>query len=121
MINSDNVIRAGLTPKYKDVSTFFSMQNFRPAGEIDYNMSVSLLDYCDNIKKYKTGFKEFEVCYVKLTDQFQEVSFKSKSYLLVSVFEGTASCQFNDNTKMMTKYDNFFIQAGQVVTIRREC
>lgn len=56
MANSDNVVRAGLTSKFKDVDNLVKMLEI---GSYESNI---LLSYEDDCVRYKTPAEEFEIC-----------------------------------------------------------
>ena len=55
MANSDNVVRAGLTPKFKDVQVLLKMLNYKSK-----NFKVVPIKQ-DDCFLYPSGFKEFKV------------------------------------------------------------
>lgn len=84
MANSDNVIRAGLTPKYKDVATLLSCVNFE-TGLPEIIQPVNGI--------YKSGFREFDIIHKKdIKINFEKcaiiaiINSKSKTYLPGMVF-----------------------------------
>jgi len=64
MANSDNVIRAGLTPKYKDLETLTKMLSLNS----DETMVKKVEDH-EKIR-YRTSAKEFEIQKLKLDKKF---------------------------------------------------
>eukprot|EP00350_Pseudokeronopsis_sp_OXSARD2_P002081 CAMPEP_0170556902 /NCGR_PEP_ID=MMETSP0211-20121228/19042_1 /TAXON_ID=311385 /ORGANISM="Pseudokeronopsis sp., Strain OXSARD2" /LENGTH=163 /DNA_ID=CAMNT_0010867507 /DNA_START=767 /DNA_END=1258 /DNA_ORIENTATION=- len=61
MINSDNVVRGGLTPKYQDTKTLtemlpYVMEKQEPHGGINHINDEHVM-----FTEYKTGYKEFRV------------------------------------------------------------
>lgn len=60
MANSDNVVRAGLTPKFKDISTLTEM--------LEVDSSKSIVDIRETSERviYKTSTEEFEIERLKL-------------------------------------------------------
>ncbi len=57
MANSDNVVRAGLTNKYKDVDTLLQMMHYRPAG----SELLTAQPDASGAGRYAAPAKEFEV------------------------------------------------------------
>lgn len=93
MVCSDNVVRGGLTPKFKDAKTLVEMLPFEykerqvSGGEVLYDNSP------DKVVQYKTGYSEFMVTHVKLgdgngTEYKYEKTFNSMSIAIV--IEGQA-------------------------------
>lgn len=66
MVCSDNVVRGGLTPKFKDAKTLVSMLPFE-YKERQVSDGVAL-ESGDNHKviEYKTGYAEFMVTHVRI-------------------------------------------------------
>lgn len=61
MVNSDNVVRGGLTPKFKDTQTLVDMLKYE-FKDRKQNSGETILDADSNkIVQYKTGFDEFMV------------------------------------------------------------
>lgn len=61
MVNSDNVVRGGLTPKFKDTQTLVDMLKYE-FKDRKQNSGETILDADNNkIVQYKTGFDEFMV------------------------------------------------------------
>jgi len=61
MVNSDNVVRGGLTPKFKDKTTLVQMLKYE-FKERKQNSGETLQDSNDNkVVQYKTGYAEFMV------------------------------------------------------------
>jgi mannose-6-phosphate isomerase class I len=62
MINSDNVVRGGLTPKLKDTDTLIEILPYDMMQESEITPGVSLVD-ADGVSviDYRTGYKEFKV------------------------------------------------------------
>ncbi|KAF7811263.1 mannose-6-phosphate isomerase 1 [Senna tora] len=86
MATSDNVVRAGLTPKYRDVDTLCSMLTYKQ-GSPEILRGVPLNPY---VTKYLPPFDEFEIDRCVLP-QGESVSFPAvpgPSIFLVAVGEG---------------------------------
>ncbi len=58
MANSDNVVRAGLTPKFQDIEILTDML------EVDSSKTNVDLIKTENISEYKTSAEEFEFHYI---------------------------------------------------------
>ena len=64
MVSSDNVVRGGLTPKFKDTKTLVELLKYE-FKEVKPN-SGSVLKQGDGVeaREYKSGFDEFKVTHV---------------------------------------------------------
>ena len=56
MANSDNVVRLGLTPKFRDTDTLLSMLEFKSKKP----SIVKPEKISENIDKYYSGYEEFQ-------------------------------------------------------------
>ena len=65
MATSDNVVRAGLTPKFKDSATLVNMLTYNQG---DYEVLYGE-DLGKGIKLYKSNFEEFDV--LKVSEGFE--------------------------------------------------
>lgn len=105
MVNSDNVVRGGLTPKYKDKETltdvsqniimFFQMLIYKfnevaiSDGEVVTGSSDSVV-----VKKYATGYREFCVTNVSMASETKHTLPKFPGTSIVFVLEGDASAEW---------------------------
>ena len=93
MVNSDNVIRGGLTPKLKDTKTLMSLLKYE-FKERKQNSGVELVNTKSTyMVEYKTGYAEFMV--TKLTmgpsEEEQTVDKTFNSLSIAIVLSGSAS------------------------------
>lgn len=61
MATSDNVVRAGLTPKFKDVDTLVDMLDYTPRSREDNIMSHSTAEDDSNIAIFQPPVPDFAV------------------------------------------------------------
>jgi mannose-6-phosphate isomerase len=63
MSSSDNVVRGGLTPKYKDTETLFEMLPYHSMNEEKAPITGEHLLQASHgeVVEYRTGFEEFKV------------------------------------------------------------
>ena len=61
MINSDNVVRGGLTPKLKDVENLIKMLPYNFEQNTISSGQELLQSPASSFKEYKTGYTEFRV------------------------------------------------------------
>lgn len=102
MANSDNVVRAGLTPKFKDINTLLEMI------ETDsFKANVNKIFTNDSII-YKTGAEEFEVEELIFNKPKRKIV-GNEIYILL-IMEGELNISYSDN-----KSDKF--KSGDVVLI----
>lgn len=106
MANSDNVVRAGLTPKFKDVDSLLEILSYNliPAEIINGNSSEKE----ENI--YHVPISEFEITRWKFSKDSSRVIDNSSASILLIV-EGDISVELNGNRKSYKKGDTLLIPA----------
>lgn len=93
MSNSDNVIRAGLTPKFKDVNTLLKVLSYDLASPQIFNGKKK-----ENSKIYKTDAKEFTIQI--FTSNKSELKFENQvGPRILLVLEGAIKVLFTLNYK----------------------
>lgn len=112
MATSDNVVRAGLTPKYRDTQTLCAMLSYGQ-GPPNVLRGVPVNAYT---KRYAPPFEEFEVDVITLPNSHFVTlpAIPGPSVLLVLQGEGEM-CQMYDNEKCtinLKRGDKFFVPAG---------
>jgi mannose-6-phosphate isomerase len=103
MATSDNVVRAGLTPKLKDVETLLGMLTFKT-----YSASSLVLDgetLPTGVRLYRSPVPEFSVCRLEVL-QGESIELSSVGPSILLVVEG--SCDISSST------EEFKGQAGSV-------
>ena len=112
MAASDNVVRAGLTPKFKDVEELVEMLTYHASGAERHllaplKLSPSTWEYKD------ASIEEFKVLALKLTaGEEEKLQFKGPS--IVCIVEGSAKCvQAGFTSVLVDKGQVFFVAAGQ--------
>ncbi|EAZ08978.1 hypothetical protein OsI_31243 [Oryza sativa Indica Group] len=110
MATSDNVVRAGLTPKYKDIQTLCSMLTYKQAfPEILQGVPVQ-----PHVRRYSPPFDEFEVdwCLVPADEVVTISSVPGPSVFLVITGEGELHAESLSGGKKEAKEgDVFFVPA----------
>ncbi|KAJ0962712.1 hypothetical protein J5N97_027834 [Dioscorea zingiberensis] len=109
MATSDNVVRAGLTPKYKDVQTLCSMLTYKQG----YPEVLREAPLNTNISRYTPPFDEFEVDHISLSPR-ESVSCPpvlGPSIFLVVAGEGSIQmCPGTDEDSIIVG-DAYFVPA----------
>ncbi|MCB9211021.1 MAG: mannose-6-phosphate isomerase, class I [Ignavibacteriales bacterium] len=104
MANSDNVVRAGLTPKYKDIDTLTKMLVVNSE-----NSDVEVIEESDR-KIYKTNAEEFEIEEIILSNTFIEKN--NEEINIILVLSGNILIEFgNKNTISYSQGDFILIPA----------
>ncbi|XP_073000143.1 mannose-6-phosphate isomerase 1-like [Typha latifolia] len=114
MATSDNVVRAGLTPKYRDVQTLCSMLTYKQGfPEI---LGGTPLDR--NISRYTPPFDEFEVDRFLLVPEESVVfSIPGPSIFVVLTGEGRIQRDAAAGEEMVMEGDVFFLPAHSEIRL----
>jgi mannose-6-phosphate isomerase len=106
MANSDNVIRAGLTPKFVDVKNLLKVLSFESGG-----VDMVTPEKSGSKTEYNTDAEEFKVVRIELSEN-KKVKIKQKSQLSIFLLvEGTAEIKWNNGNMKLNKGDSIFIPA----------
>lgn len=94
MACSDNVIRAGLTPKFKDVETLLEMLDFRGTlAEEKFFLPVQIAPYA---QLFKPPVDDFAVVQVSVPEKVEQYAIENRKYgSIVIVLKGQASATAN--------------------------
>jgi len=68
MVNSDNVVRGGLTPKFKDTETLVNMMPYVMVKREAQKGKQWQSDEKAEVLEYKTGYDEFRVIKVEIKE-----------------------------------------------------
>ncbi|KAL3696062.1 hypothetical protein R1sor_010138 [Riccia sorocarpa] len=114
MATSDNVVRAGLTPKFRDTEILCSMLKYEQGLPDVLNGSL----VSPNTRRYSPPFDEFEVERLDVPEgnsiEFSAVPGPS----IFLVFDGTGSITFVEgNSSPVKRGDIFFLPAGNQFTL----
>ena len=101
MANSDNVVRAGLTNKFKDNETLLKIL------DTDLSKTKVKIVHKKNITLYKTSADEFEIKKVTLNSEFKSYSSKNNSPEICLVLEGKIIVKFLDKWMEFKKGESF--------------
>ena len=89
MVSSDNVVRGGLTPKFKDTQTLVEMLIYEFK---ERSASSGVTD--GQVTKYQTGYEEFMIEHLVLSGNPLVQSYNSLAIAIV--LDGEATCSFDD-------------------------
>ncbi|KAJ3768858.1 mannose-6-phosphate isomerase [Lentinula raphanica] len=125
MANSDNVIRAGLTPKLRDIPNLVSGLTYVPAEATKHRVQPSPLPVSSTASPsmlYDPPIPEFSVVQVDLKDQARESHSPVKGPSLVVVTKGKGVLSWNEgqDTLQIEKGDVIFIGAYTSVLFEGE-
>lgn len=118
MANSDNVLRAGLTPKHIDVPELLKIANIAPSNTAEYIISPQRANSYE--QRFPTPFKEFELSEISThTPEFFHWQAKTSEILLCIEGDITFVETQSDHISS-TSGDAYFIPPGTKVTITSE-
>eukprot|EP00049_Salpingoeca_infusionum_P002546 m.57935 g.57935 ORF g.57935 m.57935 type:complete len:425 (-) comp11642_c0_seq2:112-1386(-) len=120
MACSDNVVRAGCTPKFKDVDTLVEMLDYSQASAEQQKFAPvkSLLD--DRIQLFQPSFKDFAVASIEISDSqpLQLPALPSASILLcVDATPGTQLVNGSDQVRSLVSGTTLLVGADATPTI----
>lgn len=107
MANSDNVLRLGLTPKFKDVKNILKVLDFKE-GEIPFVEPA--VDGCKKI--YQTLPDEFAVAKIKLSEDESVMIDDFNSPAILLVMEGNGALRNGDINTTIKKGQSFLLPAS---------
>lgn len=93
MANSDNVIRAGFTPKFKDIPSLIEM--------VKYNFSeINILkaDLKKDVIYYDTPAEEFQISRIRMQNGFEQTNKTSGKPEIILILDGDITLSTNDGT-----------------------
>lgn len=116
MACSDNVVRAGLTPKYKDVDTLCSMLTYQ-TGPASDKLFSPIVEDC-HCSVYSPPVQDFAVARICLTEgQYETKARKSASIILVIEGEGEGMDCAAGGPQKLSKGKCYFVASGSEVKI----
>lgn len=115
MINSDNVVRGGLTPKLKDVTTLLSILPFDQCGTQTANKPAQPNDK-GLIEYLYPGFEEAKVSLLPVSqkEMTSPLSFKLSAILIV--LSGSA---VTSEGIEMSQFSTWFLMPGAELAVRK--
>ena len=112
MANSDNVFRAGLTPKHIDIDLLLSHLDFSPVVP----KIIQSTKKGNKLHIFKSPAKEFEVHYVQLNAN-ESIDVQSKSPECYFCMEGVVTISSDMRKFTCNKGESFFAEDGTSFTI----
>lgn len=118
MATSDNVVRAGLTPKFKDVDTLINLLDFKEGEDYQLKGVDKVLKGGSEIV-YKPPVEEFEISKITLNEGSISdwIYSDSPSILIVIEGEGDMIDKETGSTVRLSKGVSVFLSAGAIVNI----
>jgi mannose-6-phosphate isomerase len=117
MAASDNVVRAGLTPKYKDILTLTSMLTYNYAPADEQKMKPLKFKKCKYSTLYDPPIEEFSVVRTELRNAEEEMeAIQGPSLIIVTSGHGKLSAK--ETNVEMKEGSVWFVGAGVEITLK---
>lgn len=116
MATSDNVIRAGLTPKLRDIPNLVSGLTYEPAEHTKHLVKAS--KFSDNTLLFNPPVPEFSVLHVELDGKKTEAHPAIDGPSIAVVSGGSGAIKWGNEELKLGKGNVFFIGAGEAVEFR---
>ena len=116
MATSDNVVRSGLTPKFKDVDTLVSMLTYNYGSANDQILNGKTFKTLKHTIEYNPPIEEFSILKTSLKAGEEELveSLNGPSIILVTQGSG----QINDDEVM--EKSCYFVEAHESIKIQTD-
>lgn len=117
MACSDNVIRAGLTPKYKDVETLLKMLDF--SGKTADEKFFQPIDVGPHTKLFKPPVKDFAVIQIKVPKDVQAYDLANRNFgSIILVLNGNAVATFEGGTSLELKEGSIVFISAAITNLK---
>lgn len=121
MATSDNVVRAGLTPKLRDVPTLVSMLTYTTAAPDAQLMSPTPFRGLEHTLLYDPPIEEFSVLATRLEASQAETHPALEGPSIFIVTDGIGALTFGGEKDGALKAGSvWFVAAGQEITVKAE-
>lgn len=118
MAASDNVVRAGFTPKYKDISTLTSMLSYNSAPVDEQKMKHFKFKDCKYSNLYDPPIEEFSVVRTNLKNTEVEKMDAVQGPSLIIVTSGSGKLTAKGIEYDLKQGSVWFVGAGEVITLQ---
>ena len=112
MATSDNVIRAGLTPKLRDVPNLISCLTYEAADASKHKVEAAPFESCSHTWVFDPPVPEFSVLYTRLGSGTEEVHRKLEGPSVMIVTGGSCKIEWLGGELGATTGEVFFVAAG---------
>jgi len=117
MAASDNVLRAGLTPKLRDIPTFVSGLTYEAAGASSYEVKAVPFGSCPHTRLFDPPIQEFSVLQIELDSGSEEVHRRFKGPSIAVVTGGSCKIEWSGGELEAGTGEAFFVAAETEVKI----
>lgn len=117
MAASDNVIRAGLTPKLRDIPNLVSSLTYEAADAGRHEVKAAPFESCPHTRLYDPPIPEFSVLEIELGSGSEEVHRGIEGPSVAIVTGGSCKIKWLGGELEATTGEVFFVGAGTEVRI----
>lgn len=117
MAASDNVIRAGLTPKLRDIPNLVSSLAYEAADASKHGVRAAPFESCSYTRLFDPPIPEFSVLQTELDSGSEEVHRELKGPSIAIVTRGSCKIEWSGGGLEATTGEVFFMGAGTEVKI----
>jgi mannose-6-phosphate isomerase len=117
MASSDNVVRAGFTPKYKDIPTLTSMLTYNTAPADEQKMKPEKFQDCHYSMLYDPPIEEFSVVRTELKGQEEKMGPVDGPSLIIAT-NGNGTLTGKDGEYEIKEGSVWFVGAGEKITLK---
>ena len=117
MAASDNVIRAGLTPKLRDIPNLVSSLTYEAADASRHGVKAAPFGSCSYTRLFDPPIPEFSVLQTELGSGSEEVHRRLGGPSTMIVTQGGCKIEWSEGELEATTGDVFFVAAETVVKI----
>jgi mannose-6-phosphate isomerase len=120
MATSDNVVRAGLTPKFKDVDTLVNMLTYRTYTRDEIVIGGAPSDESPQSRLYTAPVPEFSILSTTISanSALKLATFNGPSVFIVVKGEGTLESDDNQHREALSMGSVFFVGASVAVSLQ---
>jgi mannose-6-phosphate isomerase len=117
MAASDNVVRAGFTPKYKDIGTLTSMLTYNSAPADEQKMKPLPFQKCRYSMLYDPPIEEFSVVRTELDGSEEKMESIDGPSLIIAT-SGSGMLTGKDGEWEIKEGSVWFVGAGEEITMK---
>jgi len=117
MAASDNVIRAGLTPKLRDIPNLVSSLTYEAADASKHGVRATPFELCSHTRLFDPPIPEFSVLHTELDSGSEEVHREFKGPSIAIVTSGSCKIEWSGGRLEATTGEVFFVAAETEVRI----
>jgi mannose-6-phosphate isomerase len=121
MAASDNVVRAGFTPKYKDIQTLTTMLTYTSAPADEQKMKPLKFKKCRYSTLYDPPIEEFSVVRTELDAQEEKMEgIDGPSLIIVTSGEGSLAGGVGKDEVQLEEGSVWFVGAGEEIVLKSQ-